>query len=787
MSRRQLVIAAALALAALAVAWYTGVLAPGGAAGPSGPVQVVVSATATGNAGWVRYLINVKNVADGDFDGDLLLIDLEDLADQRGGTLSSLVQPPRLHPAPAVAAQSAYQVHAVVPSRRARTVTVIAPNRFNYVQAVAGGQVLAEGPVERQPYLPVAVLSDLEVAADAVDHLRFDRVLPRVAAFGSAREFPQSALFLAGYSVVVIDQLDTATLSAAQVQALRDFVGLGGTLVLAGGPSWRRTLAPLPSDLLPLHPTATQTVSLRPLAELAGVEAPDLEAPAAIGFLARGARSLLAGPQGIPLEAQLPYGWGQVLELAYDPAAEPVAGTSYAALGWSQAIGRALRQLPGAGPTASWLPSPEPAFTGLLPQAGDAPLPPLQLVAGVLLLYLVLVGPVSYWLLRRRLRRPTLFWFTVPLTAATFATAFYAIGQALEGTLQVRQLQVIKVGPDQTASVLEYDRVLFLRRGVHAIDPGPGSLAAPLTLDTFRVTGSACERCTSQLQGLPSGAERVLPGPRPIVLESGVVYGGVRVVGSTRTLHVHTGLEAHLSVRGGRLVGRVVNLGRDPVVDLTLYTYDGQAFEAAPVASLLAAGEATGVDTLLQPAVGLSGQPLPVRDLGTLVQAVGMTALATQGDAVLVGLTRPLPSAIQVDGSSPPGWALAVLEQPVRLEAADALLPLFESRQLASSSGDSIHGFTAVYDISFPSTSAPLALTVSHQWPASVEVYNWVRGTFEQVELASGDSGTAPLPLSPEQVAAGMVRVRLKEPRLRWGSTMVVDVASAESQGPGSG
>src|SRR5207244_9010393 len=116
-----------------------------------------------------------------------------------------------------------------------------------------------------------------------------------------------------------------------------------------------------------------------------------------------------------------------------------------------------------------------------------------------------------------------------------FTGAFYLVGSALQGDLQDHEIQVVRVGPGHTVNVLEYHRVLFLHRGEHQILPAPDSLVAPLTLETFRVTGSTCERCTSVLGGLPSGAEHVGPWPeqRAVVDESGVVYGSVRVVAAS--------------------------------------------------------------------------------------------------------------------------------------------------------------------------------------------------------------------------------------------------------------
>jgi len=47
-------------------------------------------------------------------------------------------------------------------------------------------------------------------------------------------------------SAIVLSDYDTAALTELQLRTLRDFVGLGGLLVLGGGAAWTRTLASLP-------------------------------------------------------------------------------------------------------------------------------------------------------------------------------------------------------------------------------------------------------------------------------------------------------------------------------------------------------------------------------------------------------------------------------------------------------------------------------------------------------------------------------------------------------------
>jgi hypothetical protein len=776
MSRRQLLGGAAVLAVVATALWYVGG-APSrdNSVAPDASVRVVLSATAVGTGSWVRYLITVKNLADGNFVGDVLLIDQDqDSENAPSGTpLTALARNPQLPGVPAAAGQSAYQLHLTVPSRTSRTVAVLAPDFFNMVQAMMGGRMLAAQTVDHPTVIPVAVLSDVETAADGILGLHFDRFTPRVAEYNSANGFPSSALDLAGYTTVVIDQFDTASLSEAQVQGLRDFVGFGGTLVVAAGSGWRRSVAPLPAELQPLRPQTTGTMSLAPLATLVGASVPARTVPAAIGTLASGARRLLDGDGGAPLVAELTYGAGKVVELAYDPSGDGTGQTPYAALGWTQALGRSIEQVPGSTPMASSLLGPDPGFTALLPSAGDAPLPPLWLVAIVLLVYVLIAGPLSYLVARRRLGRPALFWAAVPLSAAFFTGAFYVVGSALQGNLQDHEIQVVRVGPGQSVNVLEYHRVLFLHRGEHEIAPAPNSLVAPLTLETFRVTGSTCERCTSVLGGLSSGAEHVGPGKQPVVQESGVVYGSVRVVAASSLEKTPMALDARLTLHGGRIQGTVTNNGPNTVFELELFSNDGQTLHRAQLTPGVAAHGRAVIDAPLQ-AADSGTRGLTADEI--LLRTVAAGALTTRGQVVLVGLMPPLPTQLTVDGQTPPGAGLAVLQQPVTMAGADSAIRDVEDKWLVGTTGDQKNGFAAVYDVQVPGASAPMRLTYNPQWATSMEVYDWTAGAFATVTgQPGGDAATSIVALGSNQVRDGVVRVRMHEPRLSWATNIWVD------------
>jgi hypothetical protein len=245
-------------------------------------------------------------------------------------------------------------------------------------------------------------------------------------------------------------------------------------------------------------------------------------------------------------------------------------------------------------------------------------------------------------------------------------------------------------------------------------------------------------------------------------------------VSSLTTTHLQAGLQAHLRLAGGHVQGTVVNLGRQPLGELELFTFDGQSYHMAPVSAFLGSGGATSVDSPLGLA-GPNGQPAPSPgSVGALLQAVAASELQEQGDAVLVGLTVPVPSNLSVDGGRPPRLAVAVIQQPVGLEAADGSLRDFEQKRLMSSIGDLSNGFIDVYDLTIPATTVPLQLNFGQQSVTGVEIYDWAAGTFVPAAVDSG-SAISSVPLAASEVRDGLVRVRVHEPRLMWAQAMSVD------------
>src|ERR1700687_871733 len=187
----------------------------------------------------------------------------------------------------------------------------------------------------------VGVLSDARGADVAIQGAASLPTAVIATRFNGATDFPTSALDLTGLQAIVIDGFDSASLSRAQMSALTNFVAFGGNLVIAGGASWRRTLMPLPPELVPLRPTSTHEESLQTLADLGGQKTP-LTAAVVVGDLVSGS-SALEGLDHLPIVVEGSYGSGRIILLAYDPLADPIASNgSLSELAWAQGLARSV-------------------------------------------------------------------------------------------------------------------------------------------------------------------------------------------------------------------------------------------------------------------------------------------------------------------------------------------------------------------------------------------------------------------------------------------------------------
>jgi hypothetical protein len=242
------------------------------------------------------------------------------------------------------------------------------------------------------------------------------------------------------------------------------------------------------------------------------------------------------------------------------------------------------------------------------------------------------------------------------------------------------------------------------------------------------------------------------------------------------------GVEAHLAYQSGHVVGRILNTGKQPIHGIALYTSAAGSLQRTPLASLIPPGGAANVDSTpanldSNPNAPVFGTNAPPDPMTRIARAVGITAVSEGTHPYLVGFTDPLPGALDIDGSSPSRSATAVWQLPVSVDAADADLGRWTATHLAGISGQRQTGFSDVYDIELPAQSpARIQLGFDKFQYSKVEVWDWSAQAWAGGSWQDDPNNPARLvqTLAPSEVAAGLLRLRVKEVRLTWGSGLFV-------------
>jgi len=279
-----------------------------------------------------------------------------------------------------------------------------------------------------------------------------------------------------GWSVLdrlVWQDVDSNQLSTEQIGALRHWLAAGGRLVIVGGSAGISTLSAFPDDILPYRPTATLDLDPTSLVSLLGpLPASASQLPAMAGPVAHGRALATSGDQAVA--AELTYGSGRVTLLGFDPTTKWLAQSQNVEAMWRAAL--PARTADGAQLIDD---------TQLVQSVYQLPSLRLPPTSGLLILigaYIVIIGPINYFVLKR-LDRRELAWITMPLLVLAFTAASFGYGFLLRGTdVLVNEVALVRGAPDATeASAQVYFGVFSPTRATYQVSLPQGALvAAPI-------------------------------------------------------------------------------------------------------------------------------------------------------------------------------------------------------------------------------------------------------------------------------------------------------------------
>jgi len=438
-------------------------------------------------------------------------------------------------------------------------------------------------------------------------------VAPLVVAAGSTNPIHATLLQLAdlpdraqgweGLDALVVSGVDMGNLSGEKRTAMHTWLARGGRLMIAGGPKWQLAAGGL-KDFLPLDLNGTRSVgSLSGLSTyLREPQAPLGDAILAVGPVRPGA-SVLADQDGTPVLVQQQIGLGMVYFLAADPGLQPLSQWP----GMQKLYSLTLAERPAQPPWASGAWNTPSANRALASLPGLA-LPSAGIIFFLLGVYVLIVGPLNYFILRR-LKRPELSWLTIPALIMVFTVAAYVSGAWVRGIQPaLNRLSVVQAWPgvDQAwANGLV---------GIYSPGRDKYSLqsADPFLLHPFDNTSYSTLPTAANWLSVQQGSNTVYTD---VLVESGALQT-VTLSGSTPALSFIGDLSIELGNQDAILVGQITNASNQTLHDASLVT-SGNYAELGTIAP----GETKQVRVSL--AVGHSGPSFYSRQYASPYSALG--------------------------------------------------------------------------------------------------------------------------------------------------------------------
>ena len=360
-----------------------------------------------------------------------------------------------------------YATEAQLPTgARKRIPLYVLPNNYSHaleVQLLSGGEVLASQTVNVSPepnvnYLigyiaPEQGALSLLKTIDLPGQRRF--IVPVAV---SLSEIPERAEGLRSLDTLIINASDTSSLTPKQQAALETWVRQGGRLVAGGGPEAGQVAAGLPEALLPFEAQeVVEAAALPGLAEFANGEEVRVPGPFVVATgEARQPTSVLAGQEDLPLIQEWRVGDGFVDFIALDLAISPFDAWNGTGGFWEALLAPGATYPENIPVDMSIRQMRSDQMNYALSNLPSLDLPSIRGIGILLAIYILLVGPVNYLILRWR-KRLHLAWITIPVFTIAFSAGAFSLGYAMRGTdLIMNKIAVVELRPDGSGSVNSY-------------------------------------------------------------------------------------------------------------------------------------------------------------------------------------------------------------------------------------------------------------------------------------------------------------------------------------------
>jgi hypothetical protein len=397
-----------------------------------------------------------------------------------------------------------------------------------------------------------------------------------VLEFLNADTMPTVAAALKNFNIIVLDNFTTTNLSAIQLKALQNWTNQGGSLILAGGPEWHRTLGTLPTELVPIKIDSSSTIPAgTPLLPPGVLTAPgsgqhniptSVRSPVSISAAtlkpqANDSKSqIILASQTTPLIVQTHQEQGKIIYLAFDPTLEPILDWQGVGSLWNSLLLRCMgdQLLPHYGISTGFGSSTQQVepilanrMSGFLQSLLPSTIPPPWRTLGILLLcYLLALGPVRF-LLVKRLKGRFWSWRIILSSIVIFSLLSYGLAYIEKGSSILSDSISIAQFSQNGASVhiSTYMGVFVPNEGDYQVQFPANTLVQP-SPDSFSTPAGPITGAHTTVVPLQKSTDVNLQD---------VNIWTLHTILAEQDRQAHKGIVSQLALQNGSLMGTVTN------------------------------------------------------------------------------------------------------------------------------------------------------------------------------------------------------------------------------------
>lgn len=463
----------------------------------------------------------------------------------------------------------------------------------------------------------------------------------------AAADLPDRAAGYGGVSAFLLrSDAPIEALTEAQTDALKAWVSSGGHLVVCGGSDPTRFGSAFFDGLLPAAVGTSGTLTPKPLP---------------------GVRIVQAATDGAPQIVAGPYGAGTVTLTAFDPTLPAYQSANLSALPpvWQTLLGSwndsAASVLAMTGQreenyNAFYFGNTPPLLSEAVMRGPSLDAPGTSVIAIFLLIYLVILVPVNYLVLKR-MDRKEWAWGTIPALVLLFAAGTFGVGYAAKGgSVFVNRAALVETSAGQREAGVYSEIGLFSpRRSSYDVDLAGDNLVSAVPNPGTDYSGRA-----GDMQG--SGSAQFVETPAGVSLPGTPVnMWAMRAFDAQSTTDLGGKIDGSLSDKAYTVTGTITNRTPYALTDCTVF-YAGHWLSLGPVAPgatlavpgaslsraqsgelflpVLAVSSQSEIHARMQASLGGYFRSLEERHPNYQGMNLGLTYTPAPGEAIFAGWSR---------------------------------------------------------------------------------------------------------------------------------------------------